>query len=637
MKKAGIFLVVVLSGYVSTYAQGPYNLSSVPESVKNKAAVITHLENTELIIESLDKATLNVHKVFTVLNETGKNALLFNKYTSKYVSLDDVEIRVYDAAGKQIEKVRKKDMATTITGEGLIEEGNVTFYPITALSYPVTVDLKYEEKFRSTLVIPDYRFIRLNEGVVESNFTVKVPTGIGLRYKAKHSQIEPQVIDEGKNKIYKWAVRNLAPIDHEEGSVGIESRYPHIAMATDHFSHYGFQGELTSWKSFGTWINQLYNGLDILPENRRQFFMNLVKDTPGEKEKIKKIYQYMQENFRYVSIQLGIGGLRPFSAEFTDQKKYGDCKGLSNYMKAALGAIGIKSHVAIINAEYNQEPVDPDFPSNGFNHVILCVPGQMDSTWLECTSSTAEFGVLGTFTENRNALLITEKGGVLVPTPKSHAASNYLSTVTTVTLADDLSAETKTDLNTRGEFKELVNSMLKDAKDRQKYELVQYFGFKQPDEFVFMRVGSESNKANLSMILSKVPGFSSGSKLFISPRINKMWLRSLPKAENRKLDYYFPSPFEQTDTTIYKLPPGAKPDALPKETDLKCDYATYKTRYWFNESENSIYSTTSLVLKQHKIPASGYAAVKKFFDDVMQDDSQKMVIQKAPATEKKAF
>jgi hypothetical protein len=71
--------------------------------------------------------------------------------------------------------------------------------------------------------------------------------------------------------------------------------------------------------------------------------------------------------------------------------------------------------------------VDPDFPENGFNHVILCVPDQKDSVWLECTSSSNEFNELGTFTENRYALLITDEGGALVPTPKSYSSSNTLS------------------------------------------------------------------------------------------------------------------------------------------------------------------------------------------------------------------
>lgn len=621
----------------SAKCQSPqYSLANVPESIKNKASVITHLENYDLEVESLDKASLSVHKIFTVVNEEGKRALMFFEYTTKFITLDDVEIRVYDSTGKQTGKFKKKDMSSTITGEGLIEEGNVTYYRIPTTSYPVTVDIKYEEKLKSTLFIPYYRFIDLNEGVVETNYTAKIPAEIGLRYKAKNTSVEPVITDEGKYKVYKWTVKNLAPIEYEEGSVGVRSRYPHVTIVPDHFSHYGFQGDFTSWKSFGSWLNELYTGLDALPDNRRSFFAQLVKDVPDEKEKIKRIYKYMQENFRYVSIQLGIGGLRPFSAEFTDQKKYGDCKGLSNFMKAALKSVGIKSYVAIINAEYNQEPVDPDFPANDFNHMILCVPRQKDSIWLECTSSTAEFGELGTFTENRNALLITEEGGVLVPTPKSRPGTNVLATNTTIKLADDLTGETMTTFTTRGAYKEIVNDIMKEKKDEQKTAIVLFFGFRQPDDFELSKDANDGNRVALEMIFGKMPSFTSGSKLFISPRLNKMWPTNLPKTENRKLDFYFRFPFEKNDTTILKLPTGIKPDVLPKGIELKCDFASYTSKYWYNDTENSIYSATSLVLKQHKIPASGYAVVKKFFDDVMKDDSEKIVVQKT-ATEKKAF
>jgi hypothetical protein len=75
---------------------------------------------------------------------------------------------------------------------------------------------------------------------------------------------------------------------------------------------------------------------------------------------------------------------------------------------------------------------------------------------------------------------------------------------------------------------------------------------------------------------------------------------------------------------------------LPTEKELKCGYASYKSKCWYNEKENSIYSVTTLILKHHKIPAPDYAQVKIFFDNVMQDDSQKIVIRKTE-TEKKAF
>ncbi|HUQ97373.1 MAG TPA: DUF3857 domain-containing protein [Chitinophagaceae bacterium] len=638
--KTCFVVVLVAFTVISAGAQStPYSTSAVAEALKSNASVIIHLENIEMNVESVDKATLNVHKVFTVLNEEGSSALLFNEYATKFISLDEAEIKVFDAAGKQVHKFRKKDMTTVAVGEGLVEDGYVTYYRIRPDAYPVTVEFSYEQKLKSTLYFPDYRFLHAKEAVVESNYTAKIPAGITLRYKAQHSAITPVITENGPDKIYKWTVKNLAPVLNEEGSAG-SNNFPYVHMVTDQFSHYGFRGDLSSWKAFGLWISDLYKGLDELPVSRQQFFQNLVAGAPDNTEKERRIYEYLQQNFRYVSIQLGIGGLRPFSAAFTDAKKYGDCKALSNYMKAALNAVGIRSHVAIINAAYNEEPVDADFPANNFNHVILCVPGPNDTTWLECTSNTAAFATLGTFTENRNALLITETGGVLVATPKSNAAANLFATHTTIQVAPDLAAVAQTKLTTKGVYREIVADVLKENKDDQKESLVLGFGFKQPDFFELAAAQpTDDFQAALKMEIGKLPEFNAGTKYFFKPRINKIWSKKLPSAENRKLDYYFRFPFENKDTTVLVFAAGFKPDVLAAGKELRSPYGVYKTQYWYQQKENAVYTVTTLTLTAHKIPAAEYGAVKTFFDAVVQDDAQRIVMLKTEtnAPEGKAF
>ena len=146
MKNYFVLLTALLLA-LSTQAQtSVFSLAAVPENIKNKASVISHIENINVDVESLDKATVSVHKVFTVVNEDGRSALLFQQYSNKYYTLTDAEIKVYDNKGKVLDKFRKKDMMTTAVGEGLVEDGYVTFYEIKGHEYPITIELNYEPK-----------------------------------------------------------------------------------------------------------------------------------------------------------------------------------------------------------------------------------------------------------------------------------------------------------------------------------------------------------------------------------------------------------------------------------------------------------------------------------------------------------
>ena len=101
--------------------------------------------------------------------------------------------------------------------------------------------------------------------------------------------------------------------------------------------------------------------------------------------------------------------------------------------------------------------------------MILFVPLKEDSVWLECTISiTFYFGSLDISTENKNALLITEKGGVLVSTPASNSHSNIFSAYSKVMLKEDGSGDMETTFHTAGEYREMIDEYFKNQKRRTK-------------------------------------------------------------------------------------------------------------------------------------------------------------------------
>jgi hypothetical protein len=226
-------------------------------------------------------------------------------------------------------------------------------------------------------------------------------------------------------------------------------------------------------------------------------------------------------------------------------------------------------------------------------------------------------------------LLVTDSGGFLVPTPFSKASNNILSGYTTIDLQEDGSGKTSTVFNARGEFKEMVMALGDEKQTDQKESVFIFWGFKDPGE-ISLKSGNnpENELMTINQNLETIPEFKAGSKMFLAPRIYRISTHKLPKAEKRKQDYYFKYPFEKTDTTAIKIPPGYKVDALPDSKNNRCSFASYTTKYWFNATNQTIYSTATLSLNQQKIPASSYKEVKTFFDNIQLDDQVRIVIVK---------
>ncbi|HSU27066.1 MAG TPA: DUF3857 domain-containing protein [Chitinophagaceae bacterium] len=626
-----LLLSGVLLISLQTIAQSPeLDVRKIPAGLTKNASTVIRYEENIFDVKNISEATLKVHQYITILNENGSDDRVFQQYTNKFITLGDVDIRVYDSSGKQVEKYRKKDMTSVGSMDGLVDEGKANVIQVKIFPYPFTVEFEYTINYKGTLFYPEYHILSPEQAVEKSLYRAIIPTEFGLRYREKNIKLSPVINEAGGYKTYEWSVKNLPAILHEEGAVSAESRYPEIILAPNRFKLDDFEGDMSSWKEFGTWYYKLTRGMDQLSDERINFFRNLVKDAPNEREKIRRIYSYLQGNFRYVSIQLGvIGGYRPLPAVFTDQKKYGDCKGLSNYMQAALEAVGVKSHQALINASYDKEPVSEDFPCNMFNHVIVCVPQSRDSIWLECTSRTNEFGVLGNFTENRNALLITENGGVLVPTPRSKPEANKLHVMTVALLQPTGFGKTTSTIIPTGEFKtEMIYRFLDQREDDQKNFIVNSMGFKQPDAFHLTVNKIPDMNLVLDLEIEKLPDLIAGSKMFLAPSIYSIWSKVLPESANRTQDYYFECPFDKSDTTLYKLPEGYVLDALPPAKKLECEAGRYSTSYWFDEKLNAVCAATTFTLWQYKIPAATYPSVKKFFDDVILDHSQRIVIKR---------
>jgi hypothetical protein len=170
---------------------------------------------------------------------------------------------------------------------------------------------------------------------------------------------------------------------------------------------------------------------------------------------------------------------------------------------------------------------------------------------------------------------------------------------------------------------------MNEKKDDQKEYLVSKLGFLQPDDFELTTDHKNSSaKTSFELMIEKVPEFTAGSKMFLNPRIYKMWSSSLPTTEKRTKSFYFPFPFVKTDTTIYQLPENYTVDNLPRAKDLKFDYGVFKTSYVYDEKTNAVTSIALLQLSQNVIPAEKFEEARIFFSNVIEEYTEKIVVKR---------
>ncbi len=626
------FLSAIIIGCfpVKGSAQVSWSASLIPDSLLKNAHSVLRISEEVFTVYSTTKTVDKIHEVYTILDEQGKRNQEFSMYNSSFRKLDDAEINVYNAQGVLIQHVKQKQMITEGYGEELVDDGSYTYFPVTAPSYPITVEFTYSVESKATNGYTYFDLDNREMSIQSTQLTLVIPKSMTFRYHNNHVAIKPLVIDMDKdNKSYTWKAVGIKAVQGEV-NVPSDSR-PYVEMAPNQFDMAGFSGDMSTWKQFGEWNYNLNKASYNLSDASKAFYQQMVSGAKTDQEKARILYDYLQRNFRYVAIELGIGGFRSFPASFTEKKKYGDCKALSTYMKACLDAVGVKSYTALINAGYNKSPLDPDFPVSSFNHMILCIPQPKDSIWLECTSNSLTFGVLSGFTENRNALLITENGGVLVSTPRSRPDENIANVSSLVHLTADGGGTADVIRSTTGEIKDWDLNLNNQTQDHQRTYLMHDLDYGQPDNFTVKLEGVDSPelKEQLHLSFEKVPEFTSGDKMFLNPRLYHIWKNNIPQDTIRTNDAYVEEyPFTKSDTTCYQLPDGYTVDDLPKGLQLSCPYATYQSNYWYDLAHKAVYSYARMCLKTTRIPAGDYSNFKKFMDAIFEDETTKIVIDK---------
>ena len=614
------------------------NLSAlgIADELKENSNAVVRLNQVDIKIKSQRLMQIKQKRVITILNEYGVSNIDALEYFDKNSKILKIEATVYNAFGKEIKSIRRKDFKDVSVGDGfsVFNDNRMLYLDYTPINYPFTVVYESEVETSNTAFLPTWAPI---EGYYlsteKSMMSITALPELGFKYKELNFSSKYDVKIEKSENTTTFVGSNLKALKYEELSPSFLKVYPHVMMGLSLFHLEGIDGAATDWKEMGLWFsNSILAGTSELPESTIIKIKELVGSEKDPIEKAKIVYEFVQQKTRYVSIQEGIGGWRPMLAKDVDRLGYGDCKALSNYTKSLLDAVGVPSYYTRLYGDTTIKGVVPDFVSMQSNHVILAVPTETKMYWLECTSQTTPFGFQGTFTDHRNVLVLKPTGGEIIETQHYNPKDNVQSTNAKYQIDETGKINGTITISSKGTQYE--NKYLNKSKSAESLNTFykDYFGY--INNLKLNKVKFTDNKntieftEDLEIEAANYAEANNGKLMFVINAFNNY--QSTPKRyRTRENPFEISRGYYDQDEIEISIPVNYVVEAMPNAVEIKNKFGAYHMEIASKTNSTIIYKRT-LLINEGLYESTEYDDYRLFKEQVAKNDNAKIVLTQKP-------
>ena len=626
--------LLVISTFTVQSQKNEYSTLLIADSLKENANAVVRLNQIDIIIASQRNMNINTTRVITVLNEKGISAVDAAENYDKKTTVKEIEATIYDAFGKEIKKIKRKDFKDNSAAGGgtLFSDSRYVYLDYTPTQYPFTVVYLSKLETSTTAFIPQwYPLSNFFVSVEKSILNVSYPANLGFKkmeFNFSNFNINKS-IDTATQLSY--TATSIPVQKQEDYSPAYSTIFPKVMMGLELFHLEDVDGKAKTWKEFGQWYyDDILSGTTVLPIETKQKMKALIGDEKDPIKKAQMIYDYVQKKSRYVSIQVGIGGWKPMLANDVDRLGYGDCKALTNYTKALLEAVDVPSYNTVLYGDSQKKDIESQFVSMQGNHMILAIPNGTDYTWLECTSQDAPFGFQGTFTDDRDVLVIKPEGGEIVHTQKyidkynSQISSGNYSLNANGDLSGKIEIVSRGSQYSQKEPLENLQPLEKDEHYKQYWNTINNLKINNLSFSNDKTTVSFTEKVEISAV--NYGNLLSGKMMFAINAYNQ-YTGSIKRIRNRKNPFEIQRGFADSDEITVALPTEFAIEFLPSNFELKSKFGEYKTEFIKKEDHTIIYKR-SLFIKKGFYSNTEYDEYRLFIEKVSRNDNAKIIVTK---------
>jgi hypothetical protein len=535
---------------------------------------------------------------------------------SNLTRLSRIRAHVMDDRGNVVRQLKNNEIRTRslISGFSFYEDHFVREFTLRHNSFPYIIHYSYEMRQDQFLSVEHWTPV-LHNRIPTLNATLIVELPVNFRIFFRERYTDPPVVSRSDQvNRYTWTTSYSDLIEPELFSPPPWDFLPGVVIMPEVFN-YELMGSAADWLAYGDWQYGLLEGLLDLPGKEKLQVRLLLEGIDDEHEKIRILYNYLQDRTRYINVSIGTGGLKPYPASYVAANKYGDCKALTNYFRALLDVAGICSNYATIHAGNPAREIDRSFPSQQFNHAILCIPLANDTIWLDCTSKEA-FGYTGTFIQNRDVLVIDKGRSHFARTPSlspEEVLNERRVRLTCGPRAETVVADFKKTY--RGQHYESLFYISRNISQSRSDQIIRTNHIESGFDVMDYFIGPPGDSAVIELTYSGI------SRQLIRRYNDELFLGlisfSLPRPElpgRRKMPVQIDYPLFLVDTLEYLIPEGYTLANNPGSLSLKNQYGEYHFR--IIPGDNTIMVTKSFLLNPGYYSLDEYEGFYEFLNTV---------------------
>lgn len=216
--------------------------------------------------------------------------------------------------------------------------------------------------------------------VLRSRYVVELPVALNARVRERNLTFRRREQRVGGAVVYNWSTANVKPVEPELFMADSNDVYMNIRLA----------GNMT-WNRIAGWYHGLEDGRYALTPEIEAKVAEVVKEAHTREDSIRAVHRWIAQDFRYVSLSLGLGGYQPRLPASTFQTQYGDCKDKATLFIAVMRKMGVAAYPVLLSSTGG---VDRTMASiDQFDHMIAAVekPGG-GYTYVDLTSDLTPYG-----------------------------------------------------------------------------------------------------------------------------------------------------------------------------------------------------------------------------------------------------